>query len=143
MFGVAELDHFRAFVAERDVPCPSCGYSLRGLLEPRCPECGEGLRLGVQMEEPRLGRLLAVLIPLIAGLGFGGIVTMWGLTAGASGDELTPLALLVFIAIPAAACAVQFRRRLRRVETATYLLLLAAAWGVPTALVWWFMATVA
>src|SRR5689334_20787881 len=23
-----------------DVPCPLCGYSLRGLAEPRCPECG-------------------------------------------------------------------------------------------------------
>ena len=22
--------------------CPTCGYDLRGLSEPRCPECGEG-----------------------------------------------------------------------------------------------------
>jgi hypothetical protein len=25
---------------DRDVPCPLCGYNLRGLAEPRCPECG-------------------------------------------------------------------------------------------------------
>jgi hypothetical protein len=24
----------------RDIPCPLCGYNLRGLIEPRCPECG-------------------------------------------------------------------------------------------------------
>lgn len=29
---------------ERDWPCPSCGYNLRMLREPRCPECGEIFR---------------------------------------------------------------------------------------------------
>ena len=24
----------------QDIPCPLCGYNLRGLTEPRCPECG-------------------------------------------------------------------------------------------------------
>ncbi len=28
-------------VSEIDLHCPSCGYILRGLPEPRCPECGE------------------------------------------------------------------------------------------------------
>jgi len=23
-----------------DIPCPKCGYNLRGLMEARCPECG-------------------------------------------------------------------------------------------------------
>ncbi|MCC6659887.1 MAG: hypothetical protein IT437_03275 [Phycisphaerales bacterium] len=30
----------REFVTERDLPCPECGYNLRGLVIPRCPECG-------------------------------------------------------------------------------------------------------
>jgi hypothetical protein len=27
---------------ERDIPCPGCGYNLRGLESPTCPECGFG-----------------------------------------------------------------------------------------------------
>src|SRR5438132_695036 len=30
----------RAYLAERDVPCESCGYNLRNALGVRCPECG-------------------------------------------------------------------------------------------------------
>jgi hypothetical protein len=29
-----------ALLQEHDVPCPCCGYSLRGLTSDRCPECG-------------------------------------------------------------------------------------------------------
>ena len=29
-----------AFLADRDVPCPGCGYNLRGLVGARCTECG-------------------------------------------------------------------------------------------------------
>ncbi len=29
----------------RDLPCPGCGYNLRGLPSPVCPECGRRLRL--------------------------------------------------------------------------------------------------
>lgn len=25
---------------DEDIPCPGCGYNLRGLTVPRCPECG-------------------------------------------------------------------------------------------------------
>ena len=25
---------------DEDLPCPKCGYNLRGLTVPRCPECG-------------------------------------------------------------------------------------------------------
>jgi hypothetical protein len=33
------------FLADRDVPCPACGYNLRDLSSARCPECGLALRL--------------------------------------------------------------------------------------------------
>lgn len=39
-----ELRRLRQFLAEHDLQCPGCGYSLRGLETPRCPECGLGIR---------------------------------------------------------------------------------------------------
>ena len=32
-------------VTAEDVPCPSCGYNLRGLREARCPECGSSFTI--------------------------------------------------------------------------------------------------
>ena len=51
------------FVAERDAPCPLCGYNLRGLTTPTCPECRQPLRLQVGMVRPRLGGLIASAAP--------------------------------------------------------------------------------
>jgi hypothetical protein len=34
-----------AFLAARDVPCPGCGYNLRGNTTSSCPECGTPLVL--------------------------------------------------------------------------------------------------
>jgi hypothetical protein len=34
------------------VPCPSCGYDLRGQRECRCPECGEQYTLGELLRRP-------------------------------------------------------------------------------------------
>ena len=48
------------WACDRDVPCPRCGYNLRGLHTPRCPECGTVFRwqalLGVAC--PRCGASL-------------------------------------------------------------------------------------
>jgi hypothetical protein len=41
-----------AFLAGRDIPCPKCGYNLRGLRLARCPECRYPLEL---MLRPRGG----------------------------------------------------------------------------------------
>jgi hypothetical protein len=56
--------------ADQDVPCPRCGYNLRGLVEPRCPECGlvfdpERVRRESRQRqtEPGLGWMLARMIP--------------------------------------------------------------------------------
>ena len=38
------------FLAQNDVACPSCGYSLRGCAQPCCPECGEEIRLSLRGE---------------------------------------------------------------------------------------------
>ena len=36
-----------AYLAERDVPCPACGYNLRGLKAQACPECTQPPVLGL------------------------------------------------------------------------------------------------
>jgi hypothetical protein len=56
----------RAYLAERDEPCPNCGYNLRGLGSERCPECDQRLVLSVQVAEPRMGMLLAGVVGLMA-----------------------------------------------------------------------------
>ncbi|MEM9166950.1 MAG: hypothetical protein AAGB48_07970 [Planctomycetota bacterium] len=40
-----DAEQLRSYLAERDVPCPGCGYNLRGVREPVCPECGETILL--------------------------------------------------------------------------------------------------
>ena len=58
--------------------CPACKYSLRGAQSAYCPECGEKLRLHITMETPNLGAWLLGMIGLSAGLGFSGMVLLWG-----------------------------------------------------------------
>ncbi|MEM6332905.1 MAG: hypothetical protein AAF823_06155 [Planctomycetota bacterium] len=67
-----------AYLAERDVPCPSCGYNLRGATSTTCPECGEVLALRVGLVEPKLFLWLAGLIPLAMTMGFGGLLSALG-----------------------------------------------------------------
>lgn len=38
-------DEIAEVLSRIDVPCPSCGYSLRGLRGPTCPECGDRVDL--------------------------------------------------------------------------------------------------
>ncbi len=62
-------DLLRAFLADRDVPCPGCGYNLRGLPSDRCPECNQPLVLRVGLAEPRLGAWLGAVSGLLSGAG--------------------------------------------------------------------------
>ncbi len=36
------MDEMPVSVADEELACPLCDYSLRGLIDPRCPECGYG-----------------------------------------------------------------------------------------------------
>ena len=38
-----------AYLSERDIRCPHCGYNLRLLTHSRCPECGSQIRLTVSV----------------------------------------------------------------------------------------------
>lgn len=72
-------DPLLSYLAERDTPCPGCGYNLRGLQGPSCPECGAALAMRVSLAEPRMGLFLTVLVVLSAGLGFNLFILGWGL----------------------------------------------------------------
>lgn len=73
----SDAGFLQAFLAERDAPCPNCGYNLRSLTSDRCPECAESLRLQVGLHEPRLMAYLGGLIGLAAGAGFGGMLLLY------------------------------------------------------------------
>lgn len=47
MSGAEANDALRVFLAERDEPCPQCGYNLRGLTAAVCPECRTQLAVQV------------------------------------------------------------------------------------------------
>lgn len=70
----------RSFLAERDAPCPSCGYNLRGLTGSFCPECDQALVLRVGLVEPRLAGWVAGLVGLAMGAGFSGLLVIYWLT---------------------------------------------------------------
>ena len=45
LIALVEPDAVAARLRRRRGRCPRCGYSLRGLTEPRCPECGRPVTL--------------------------------------------------------------------------------------------------
>lgn len=61
------------YLASRDVPCPLCGYNLRGLRHDHCPECGQSLRLAVNLVAPVRGAYVVGLVGLACALGFNGL----------------------------------------------------------------------
>jgi len=134
----AESDLLPAFLAERDVPCPSCGYNLRDLKEARCPECGEAIDLRVGLVEPRQAAGIAGLIGLAAGAGMNGlllgyVVIRAVLFHDSFGGMGTFLALnLGGLLVEGGALLVWLRRwrRIRRLSRATKALLVAACWAL-------------
>ena len=66
-----DADHLLMFLAERELPCPACGYNLRMLSKPVCPECGLPLKLTVGSDAPfkRAWAITLILNAMIAGAG--------------------------------------------------------------------------
>jgi hypothetical protein len=73
---VDEAELLRTYLAERNAPCPQCGFSLRGLESPRCPECGHELRLTVGSARFPRGTRFAAALVLAAGVGAAGSVVL-------------------------------------------------------------------
>ena len=80
----------RQYLANRDAPCPNCGYNLRNLTGEACPECGETLYLGLGqcprcrrsllvslgLKEARPRAFLAGLIGLATSAGYSGLLLL-------------------------------------------------------------------
>lgn len=50
-----EIPFITTYLANRDVPCPACRQSLRGVKSNRCPECGYRLTLGRLIADQHTG----------------------------------------------------------------------------------------
>lgn len=135
-----DLAALRAFLNERDVACPSCGYNLRGLQSPACPECNQALRLQVGLAEPRLGHFIAGLVGLAMGFGFCFIVGLWGLFEAPRATMLIPLAAGVIVLGPSLLVWVRGRGKLRRASEAARTTMVIAAYAISAIFVSWFLA---
>lgn len=138
----SQHDLLRAFVAGRDAPCPGCGYNVRDLTGGVCPECGEPLRLTLSLVEPRLGPFVAGLIGLAAGMGFCGLVLVWGLIESASGEDLLPLVSGLVVESGAAVAWVRRRGAIRRLPMGKRTSLLLGCWGLTALFAGWFFTMV-
>lgn len=51
---LTEAELLKAYLAERDVACPGCGYNLKGCVTEKCPECGSKIGIRVQAQAQTL-----------------------------------------------------------------------------------------
>lgn len=65
------------WLAGHDESCPSCAYSLAGLLEATCPECGAPLGLTIASPNASPGPWTFATISFALGLGFDAVVTIF------------------------------------------------------------------
>ena len=115
----ADSDSLVAFLATRDLPCPGCDYSLRGLTSDRCPECHRALVLTISLAEPPIVQFVVAVVGLAAcGIAFAAglalvfvvsiveydfpegrdaIVLLWGPAAGLVADA----GAVVWLLLPA------------------------------------------
>ncbi len=78
----SEAELLKALLAERDLPCPVCGYNLRAIASTNCPECGAKLDLRVGSTDLKLGPWLAALLASALPLGIVSFFLVIGLGAG-------------------------------------------------------------
>lgn len=112
-------DQLKTFLAERDAPCPNCGYNLRGLTSDRCPECEHGLVLSVGLAEPRIAAFVFGLLGVGMSVGFSALLLAWVglmfLRRGRGGmpprSDLVPLVASVAVGGTILALLVTRRRR--------------------------------
>lgn len=129
-------DALRTFLAERDEPCPNCGYNLRGLQAKACPECREELVLGVRVREPRHGPYVTAVVGLACGAGFHvflTIIILINTLAGRGGtdrDRLGYMALIDVVLTGSLVVFVWFRKHMAKWDARTRLSVAATAWLV-------------
>jgi len=114
----SEVELLARFLRDRDLACPRCGYSLRGLASNACHECGDRLRLQVGLVEPKLGPYTTTLVAWSVALGGSALFGSLALSAAPTGwwerwcgRLMIAMFLLSLLALPGALLG---RRRLRR-----------------------------
>ena len=128
--GAMLLEYLRA----NDVPCPLCGYNLRGLASPRCPECGKEVGFVVTLAEPYLRAWVALAAAVFCCAGIGVFFAMLILPRGrimgpAHQWPMLVAALSWFWAnIPLAGVVVWLRREFLRLGKGAQRWLAAGAW---------------
>ncbi|GAB4385674.1 MAG: hypothetical protein Kow0022_12510 [Phycisphaerales bacterium] len=134
------------YLADRDIPCPGCGYNLRGLTGDHCPECGERLELRLGLADARLSQFIGGLIGLAAGLGFHGLFLIWvGYVAAVQTftmwAALLPLVVGVIGSSASIFAWVGLRGRMRRLPVGRQRLLVFVCWAWSIGTVLWFFAS--
>lgn len=140
----AERDELIAvFLAGRDVPCPRCGYNLRGLERARCPECERPLTLRVEPAEPPRGVFVAGLTGLVGGAAFSvamGVhavaADVWGGSAAGAVMAVWPAPLTCVCQAALAAAWIHWAGSMGRLPLVARRGLVAACWVVSIAVGW-------
>ena len=135
------------FLAERDAPCPRCGYSIRALTGSSCPECGSELKLQVGLVEPKLGAYISLLVACSLGFGASSLLGFVALSQAPAYwfvEETSGRFLLVQWFLSGVALPLVFWRRhkLQRMSGLAQWVLAALAWivvlGLSSAIVCFF-----
>jgi DNA-directed RNA polymerase subunit RPC12/RpoP len=71
----ADAELLRSYLAERDVPCPKCGYNLRGVEQSKCPECGSAIVFGLVGARQTRGIRFAIVLGALC-LAAGGLIAI-------------------------------------------------------------------
>ncbi len=136
----SEASALRHFLADRDAPCPGCGYNLRGLASDRCPECNNAVRLTVGLVDHGIGSLVAAAIGLgacgaAAAVLLGICGWLWIRRGSPTDEEFVILFVIpaVVVALDAAGVFILVSRRARarflNLRSGRRLLVVAACWG--------------
>ncbi|MCZ6612890.1 MAG: hypothetical protein O6941_09665 [Planctomycetota bacterium] len=96
----SEAELLKVLLAERDLPCPVCGYNLRAISSTNCPECGAKLDLRVGSTDLKLGPWLAALLVIGLPLGFLAGVAIICLAVGIVDNDLEGLTFAGGLLIP-------------------------------------------
>jgi hypothetical protein len=88
-----ETEHLVAWLAERDVKCPVCEYSLRNLKQARCPECNAALELAVASPNLNMAPWFVAETSMALGAGFDGVVSVLMISALLIFPPPTPAAM--------------------------------------------------
>jgi len=76
----------KTLLAERDIPCPVCGYNLHACQSSACPECGAKLDLRVGSTDLKMGLWLAALLGVAIPLGLSGTASVIAVIAALEGE---------------------------------------------------------